>query len=1315
MINIWEGKFPCNQKIFLGVVLLLVYFLPFRLSAKEFRILTEEFPPYNYTQNNEVVGISTEIMREMLKRLGHSDNFEVMPWSKAYHIAQEEDNIILFSTTRTPIREKLFKWVGPLVPNNTMFFAKKDSDISLTSLDDAKKVARIGVYKDDFGELLLREKGFDNLESVLDNKENVIKLAKGEIDLWIINDLTGRHMARGEGLSDHIKKVFEVQKDYMYIAFSKTTPDEVVRKWQNVLDEIKSDGSYGQIFANWVMFSYSDDLKPKITKALSLSEEEKAWTKAHPVIRVAPDPDYAPFQYTDLNGNSQGLANDYLILIEKKLGIRFDMVPTESWNKSLESVKAHSADMVVVAAKTASREKYLSFTSPYVVFPDVIITRKNGPKINSIVELHGKTLATIKGFAINDYIRKYYPKIKLLFKPDIKSVLNSISIGEFDAAVINIATASHVIEKNNITNLRVDGETGFTYKLSFASRKDWPLLNSLLEKALNTISIEERKELLRKWISISYTSSEAKKDDHRVKLTDEEKAWLENHPVLTVAPDPMWAPVEFFDEDGKFSGITAEYIALLEDRIGIKFHILHLDSWKEILQKARDGKIDVLTAASKTPSRERDLIFSKAYLNFPSVIIVHKKETGRLSIDDLKGKVVAVVSGYANQEYLASAFPEIHLELVSSVKEGLRQVSYGKAFAFVGNIATASYIMEKDVMLNLRVAGDGGFSWNLSLASHIGSPILNRILSKGLASITKEERQEIFSRWIIIAKESWKPSRELIIGIIVTLVTLFIVSIIVWNRLLSRKVDQRTIELNKTLDESEKLRQKADQAQQEAERANRAKSEFLANMSHELRTPMNSVLGFTELLETLLKDKKQISYLQAIKTGGKSLLTLVNDILDLSKIEAGKMEVQYRPTSLAELVNEIQQIFSLAMTQKDLMFEQRIASHLPPRLLLDEIRLRQVLFNLVGNAIKFTEKGVIILSINTETALKENEELELVIAVEDSGIGISEKDCAQIFESFQQQESQDTRKFGGTGLGLTISKRLVELMNGSLTVSSEVGQGSVFELRLRNVAIPALDETAISLAIKTIPQVKFKPATIMIVDDVEPNRTLIAEIFLRSPIKILEAQNGKEAVESAHKYNPDLILMDLLMPDMDGYHALKQLRLDKKTQTIPVIALTASVVVDVEELVDNHGFDGCLFKPISRNDLLQELMRFLKYTPLSENQLHDVEKNENQQVDVELLPDELLIQIPKILQVLEQEFLPQWENFQVLQPAKEVKRFGEGIKALGDDINFQLLVEYGKELLEHLDHIDIINIRKTLSQFPKLIQQLHAQSDNENK
>ncbi len=222
-------------------------------SAESFSIMTEEYPPFNYTENGKLTGLSSEVMAVLVKRLGHPDNTKVLPWSRAYNLIQNKDGMILFSMTRTEARESLFKWVGPVASNQWVFFAKKGSGVQINSLDDARKVKKIGTYKDDAAELFLKEQGFTNTESVVDDLSNVKKLAAGRIDLWIVGHLQGLYKAKTvAGDTSAFEKVFDVKDTQLYIAFSKNTRDAVIEKWQAELDKMKTDGTYDAILKKYM-------------------------------------------------------------------------------------------------------------------------------------------------------------------------------------------------------------------------------------------------------------------------------------------------------------------------------------------------------------------------------------------------------------------------------------------------------------------------------------------------------------------------------------------------------------------------------------------------------------------------------------------------------------------------------------------------------------------------------------------------------------------------------------------------------------------------------------------------------------------------------------------------------------------------------------------------------------------------------------------------------------------------------------------------------------------------------------------------------
>jgi CheY-like chemotaxis protein/two-component sensor histidine kinase len=463
------------------------------------------------------------------------------------------------------------------------------------------------------------------------------------------------------------------------------------------------------------------------------------------------------------------------------------------------------------------------------------------------------------------------------------------------------------------------------------------------------------------------------------------------------------------------------------------------------------------------------------------------------------------------------------------------------------------------------------------------------------------------------------------------------------------------------------------------------------------------VIGFTELLESMVKDRKQKSYLDSIKAGGNNLLVLINDILDLSKIEAGKLEFKYEAINPYALITEIKQIFALKIQNKNLQFIIDVDNEIPESLVLDEVRLRQVIFNLIGNAIKFTDEGFVKLSVNKLISEEDNSKVDLLIAVQDSGIGIPADQLERIFDAFSQQSGQSSRKYGGTGLGLSISKRLVEMMGGEISLESEIGMGSTFKFRLKNVAIGSTLVSAKQNE-KSFPfdRVKFEPATILIVDDIESNRKLITENFSGAEIKVVEAEDGQKAILFAKQFIPDLILMDIRMPVMDGIEAGKALRNDKETCRIPIVALTASFRSQGDEMVYAKIFDGYLSKPVSRVALYQELMKFLSYSELEEEPKPPEAKDETSSPKIKLTKD----QLKRFTELFNGDLQKQWQNAREYQMSDEIEAFAANVKQAGLDFNIRVLTEYGENLLSYVDSFDLEMMDRYLKDYPGMINTL---------
>jgi len=492
----------------------------------------------------------------------------------------------------------------------------------------------------------------------------------------------------------------------------------------------------------------------------------------------------------------------------------------------------------------------------------------------------------------------------------------------------------------------------------------------------------------------------------------------------------------------------------------------------------------------------------------------------------------------------------------------------GEAYAFVGNVVTAGYYISKLRLNQIRVVGETPYKNDQSMAVRQDWPILAGILQKALDAIPQNEREASFNRWVSVKYEHgfdysllWK-----------ILVPAFLVVMLFfyWNRRLSKEVIERK------------------RAEERADEATQAKSDFLANMSHEIRTPMNAIIGMSHLALKTDLNMKQNDYLSKIDVSAKSLLGIINDILDFSKIEAGKLDMESVDFQLEDTLDNISTLVGIKTQEKGLELLIKTDPSVPTALVGDSLRLGQILINLSNNAVKFTDAGEIVVS--TELVKKDGAQATLKFSVQDTGIGMTAEQSAKLFQPFAQADSSTTRKYGGTGLGLTISKRLAEMMGGEIWVESRQGLGSTFSF----TANLGLGKEKAKKQYK--PTSELRGMKVLVVDDNATSRDILQEMLESFTFEVTVAASGPEGITELEDANEDkpfeLVIMDWKMPGMDGTEASRRIKDHEGLSKIPAIILvTAYGREEVMQQADQLGLEGFLLKPVNPSMLFDTIMQ----------------------------------------------------------------------------------------------------------------------------
>ncbi|MBF0371027.1 MAG: transporter substrate-binding domain-containing protein [Magnetococcales bacterium] len=909
-----------------------------------------------------------------------------------------------------------------------------------------------------------------------------------------------------------------------------------------------------------------------LASELTLTAEEADYISQHPVIRVANEMDWPPFDYNEF-GKPKGLAIEFIQLLADQVGLEIRFINGYTWEELLQRFQQGQIDVVPVMYRNAQREAYTLFSRPYYRGKLGVLTHTNGPPIQQLSDLENKRVGIQKSHGAIPIIRKNIPDIQFIEHPGYDTLVKALGTQKLDAIIGNPLLFSHFMKENQIQDLRLAHFIPMTpeeqAKTSFhiGVGLDQPILHRILDKAIAAVSREEMTALEARWSPFHAPSQPT------VTLTEEQRALLKRMAPLTFCVDPDWMPYERINEQDVHEGMSADFIELLTKRLGVPMVLHATDSWSETLVAARDHRCDLLPLAQETPERQNYLDFTTPLLHAPYVVATR---SDRLFIEDIaqhQGKTFSVVRDYGLIDELRQRYPGIHLLEVKNVHEGLQQVIDGQVLGYIGTTAVVGQVRYQYGLCDIKIAGQLPLGYELRVATRNDIPQLGVLMQYAVDSISPTEIQRIQDKWMAVDVQKVADYRLIsqVVGGFIVLLLFFTY----WNRRLHREVEKRA-----------QVEQALREAKSQAEAANLAKSEFLAIMSHEIRTPLNVLLGMSDVLKESTLTEQQREQLGMVHQSGDHLLNIINDILDLSKIEIGGVTLESAPFQPGPLFSMIGDMMQSRAQEKGLRFDFEQPDDLPPWVLGDEGRLRQVLINLLGNAIKFTEQGRVSLNVAYQS-----EGSVFEIRIIDTGVGIAPEHLEQVFDKFTQADASISRRYGGTGLGLAISRNLVELMGGTIAVESDVGQGSIFHLIL---TLPPAQAPASYREEQSHlgAQMGLVPLEILLVEDSQDNRTLILTYLKKTPWGITIAIDGQKALERVKAGGIDLVLMDIQMPVMDGYTATREIRAWEQQEgapRLPILALSAHALESEKRKSLEAGCDDHLVKPIKKKHLIQAI------------------------------------------------------------------------------------------------------------------------------
>ena len=903
------------------------------------------------------------------------------------------------------------------------------------------------------------------------------------------------------------------------------------------------------------------------------SKAKKIESTKRKVVRVGWYED--SYHITGANGERSGYGYEYEQAVSAYTGWDYQYVKGD-WAELVEKLQKGEIDLMCALSYTDERAKTMLFSElpmgeeKYYLYADLAHTNISS---SDLTTLNGKRIVvmekSVQATQFSEWEKKNNVKTKHIDLDSFEKAKKRAQKQEIDG-VISTETPAWV--EAGMSAIATTGGSGIYYGIN----KKRPDLKKELDNAMRSMEYDKpfyADELYQRYLASQSVAV----------LSGEEKEWLSNHGAIRIGylnNDGGYSTLDA--KRGKVVGVINDYVNYAKKSLDhtLKFQLIGFNSDVEQIKALKDGRIDMIFHVSQNPycAEQNGLALSNTVLTIPIAAV-----TANDYFDEGAKNVAAIKKGDSKFKwYISYNYPDWKIVEYDTLKEVERAVRKGEADCFVVRSSQSMNYVNDKKLHSVFLTKSG----NTSFAVRKENKILMSILNKTLKTIQTSKLTGSISMYEDSLKKvtiSDFIKDNLAAVIIVFVLVFFFVSLVFLNLLKKARIAE----------------ERAKKAQIQAETANAAKSNFLFNMSHDIRTPMNALLGYNQLMKKELTDPKMKSYQEKIEHSGNLLLSIINNVLDMARIESGKMELDENYAKVDDILEEIDGVFETEAKKKGITLTYEVdVEH--KHILCDITKVQQIFVNIVSNAVKYTPAGGKVTMKVKELPSDGENLVKIKTQIIDTGIGMSKEYIPRLFDSFTRERNTTTGKVAGTGLGMPIVKEIIDMMGGSIEVLSELGKGSQFTVILQYKMADEKyyiqkSEDASAIDKKEIMQGK----RILLAEDNELNAEIAITILEQMGLNIEHVEDGIQCVSKMEQMpsgSYDLILMDIQMPNMDGYKATQAIRAlsDKKKANIPIIAMTANAFEEDKKMALSKGMNGHIAKPIDVKKVEEVLVSVLR-------------------------------------------------------------------------------------------------------------------------